>query len=110
MPRRKDRYHGTGTTSASNTGLDPEDTREVKICFRAPRILRTKVKEFVTKNNYRSENRVYEEATWKFISNHDYALQVKETIERSSKYIFEQIKEEYELDFQRVNEVLTELV
>lgn len=110
MPRKKDRYFSFETTDFCYWDLTPDERTEVKICFRAPKILRTKVKEFVSNNSFSSENRVYEEATWKFISNYDYALQVKETIERSSKYIFEQIQGEYQGNLQRVQKMLDELV
>ncbi len=110
MPKKKDRFMTFGVTGIDPEKIPPEEKEEVKICFRAPKILRTKVKEFVLKNSYGSENRVYEEATWKFITNYNYAEQVKQSIERSTKYIFEQMRKEYGTDYKKVQETFQELV
>ena len=90
--------------------LPKEMLEEVKITFRAPRILRERVKEFVKKNEYPSENRVYEEATWKYISNYDYAKVVTEMISKKTKETFEKMLEEYQGDYGEVFETFKKLV
>ena len=102
MPRKKDRFILFGVGGVSKEEISEELLEEVKITFRAPRILREKVKEFVRKNDFSSENRVYEEATWKYISNYDYAQIVSNAISEKTKEVFNELVHLHQSEFEDV--------